>query len=149
MKLDFAIIADGATQRPDGKVDVFGGGWDTLWAPSVPAMHPQLTLVLRLLSDPVEASEPHSLEILLRSPDGDEIAKAEGTIEPAPSELTSAEESGQISSTLALTFHNLAFSDWGPHEFVILVDGVALREPMPLQLRQAPLEDAQPPAAAG
>lgn len=143
MKLDFAIIADGATQRPDGKTDIFGGGFDTLWAPSVPAMHPQLALVIRLLSDPIEASEPHSLRILLRSPDGDEIANAEGTIEPAPEEITSAEESGQISSTLALTFQNLGFETWGPYEFSILVDDRPLREPLALQLRQAPLPEDQ------
>ena len=142
MQLDFAIIADGATQRPDGKTDIFGGGFDTLWAPSVPAIHPQLALVIRLLSDPLEASEPHSLRIVLRSPEGDEIANAEGTIEPAPAELTSAEESGRISSTLALTFQNLTFEVWGPYEFAILVDDRPLREPLELQLRQAPTEEA-------
>jgi len=138
MKLDFAIIADGATQRPDGKTDIFGGGWDTLWAQDLPATHPQLTLVLRLLSDPAEASEPHSLEILLRSPDGGEVAKAEGTIEAAPPEVTGAESSGQISSTLALTFANLTLSDWGPHEFVILIDDQPMREPILLQVDKAP-----------
>lgn len=143
MQLDFAIIADGATQRPDGKTDIFGGGFDTLWAPSVPAMHPQLALVIRLLSDPIEASEPHDLKIILRSPDGEEIATAEGTIEPAPAEVTSAEESGRISSTLALTFHNLGFETWGPYEFAILVDDVPLRQPLELQLRQAPLEEEE------
>lgn len=138
MKLDFAIIADGATQRPDGKVDIFGGAWDTLWAPGLPATHPQLTLVLRLLSDPAEASQPHSLEILLRSPDGGEVAKAEGTIEAAPEEITGAQGSGQISSTLALAFQNLTLQEFGPHEFVILIDGEPMREPILLQVERAP-----------
>jgi len=140
MQLDFAIIADGATQRPDGKTDIFGGGFDTLWAPSVPAVHPQLALVIRLLSVPIEASEPHSLRIVLRSPEGEEIANAEGTIEPAPPEVTSAEESGRISSTLALTFQNLTFEAWGPYEFSILVDDRPLREPLELQMREAPVD---------
>jgi hypothetical protein len=136
MNLDFAIIADGATQRPDGKVDIFGGGWDTMWASGLPAVHPQLTLVIRLLSDPAEASEPHTIEILLRSPDGGELAKAEGTIEAAPAEITQ-ESSGSISSTLALTFQQLQFEEWGPHEFIITVDGQQMREPIRLQVEQA------------
>ncbi len=56
MELDHAILADGASNRPDGKLDIYGAGFDTLFAPSVPTTHPQMALVLRLLMTPHELS---------------------------------------------------------------------------------------------
>jgi hypothetical protein len=29
-ELDLALLADGATQRPDGKLDIYGAGFNTI-----------------------------------------------------------------------------------------------------------------------
>jgi hypothetical protein len=47
MDVDFAILADGVAQRPDGKLDLFGAGFDNINATQVPTVHPQFTLALQ------------------------------------------------------------------------------------------------------
>lgn len=41
-QLDHILLADGATVRPDGKIDIYGAAWDTIYATAVPAVHPQI-----------------------------------------------------------------------------------------------------------
>ncbi len=64
MQLDYAILADGVSTRPDGKFDISGAGWDTIHADAVPATHARLTLVVRLLISRAEAEHPHSLIVV-------------------------------------------------------------------------------------
>jgi hypothetical protein len=47
--LDFAVLADGVVARPDGKLDILGAGFDTIWASTVPAQHQRLVLAVRVL----------------------------------------------------------------------------------------------------
>ena len=49
MDLDFALLADGVNLRDDGKLDIDGAGWDTIYAEDVPAVHARLVFALRLL----------------------------------------------------------------------------------------------------
>lgn len=49
MELDYVMLADGVSPRPDGKIDIYGAGFDTIFAPTVPARHPQLSIAIRIL----------------------------------------------------------------------------------------------------
>jgi hypothetical protein len=71
-ELDYLLLADGATQRPDGKIDIFGAGFDTIFASSTPVRHQQLSIVLRMLLTMHEAENAHRLELILMSEDGPE-----------------------------------------------------------------------------
>src|SRR5438093_172299 len=59
---DFAILADGVAQRPDGKLDIFGAGFDTIYAAAVPARHHQIAFALRLFLSRHEAENPHRVD---------------------------------------------------------------------------------------
>ena len=52
MKLGYAILADAAEVSSDGKLTIMGGNIDAINAPSFPALHPKLSLVVNLLVEP-------------------------------------------------------------------------------------------------
>ncbi len=82
MELDFAILADGVQHRPDGKLDIFGAGFDTIFAPSVPALHARLVVALRFLLSQDDEPEGQRIEVAVEGPDGEVLARAEGEISP-------------------------------------------------------------------
>ena len=63
MKIDYALLADGAVVRPDGKLDLFGAGFDTISAPAVPAIHSRLMIVLRAFAAPDEMESGRGVHI--------------------------------------------------------------------------------------
>jgi hypothetical protein len=137
VQLDYAILADAVTARADGKFDVSGAGWDTIHAGAVPATHPRLSLVVRLLISRTEAEHPHTLTVIVQGPDGEEISRAVGT-----GGALSEEERSRISPTrrasvsLILNFDGLVFPTYGDYQIVIQWDGNEARPP--LQLAVAP-----------
>jgi hypothetical protein len=54
LDLDFAILADGVTPRPDGKLDIHGAGFDTVFAHAVPVQHARLVVAVRVCSPPAK-----------------------------------------------------------------------------------------------
>jgi len=137
VQLDYAILADAVSTRPDGKFDVSGAGWDTIHAAAVPATHARLALVVRLLISRTEAEHPHSLTVVIQGPDGEEISRAIGK-----GGALSEEERALISPTrrasvsLILNFDSLVFPVYGDYQIVIQWDGNEARPP--LQLAVAP-----------
>jgi hypothetical protein len=137
MNVDFAVLADGAGQRPDGKMDIYGAGVDTLHATAVPVGHPRLAIVMRLLLSTDEIDQPHRLEAVLTAADGTEIARAEGSVPPLSSEQREALDlSRPFGIAVTFSFENLVFPNFGPYAFVIRWDGVEVREPLPLYVVQ-------------
>ena len=65
MDLDFALLADGVTRRQDGKLDIYGAGFDTIHSRAVPAQHARLVLVARILVSRHEAEHDHRLDVVL------------------------------------------------------------------------------------
>lgn len=139
MDLDYAILADGVTPRPDGKIDIFGAGWDTIFAASVPATHPQITLAARVLLSTHEAAHPHALEVILQAADGAELARAAGDIQPLDNEQRTQIPAGrQIGLALVLNFQNLVFAAYGAYQLVIQWDGNEARPPLRLFVARPP-----------
>ena len=138
MQLDFAMLADGVTPRQDGKFDIFGAGWDTIFAGSVPARHARLVLAVRLLISRTEAEHPHTLSVIIQGADGGEIARAVGQCAALP-----PEQRQQISLTrragvsLVMNFDDLVFPEFGAYQVVIQWDGNEARPPLQLILAQA------------
>ena len=139
MQLDYAILADGVSTRQDGKFDILGVGWDTIYAASVPAQHARLVLAVRLLISRTEAEHPHSISVIIQGPDGDEISRATGR-----GDALSEEERSRISLTrkanitIVLNFEGLVFPTFGDYQIDIQWDGNEARPPIQLALAPIP-----------
>ena len=139
MDLEFAVLADGVTSRQDGKLDIYGAGWDTINAPSVPTRHPRLTLVVRLLITRKEAERPHRLDVALQTTDGSEIARARGDVEASdPADRDKNAAVGNTALVLAMNFDNLIFPEFGTYQLALTWDGDDLRPPIQLSVKQTP-----------
>ncbi len=70
MKLPTLMVADGARSGPDGKLYIFGGQWDKIFAVQVPTTQPiALAMVIDVGYD--EALRPHTCRVTFRWEDGE------------------------------------------------------------------------------
>lgn len=144
MELDHAILADGASNRPDGKLDIYGAGFDTLFAPSVPTTHPQMALVLRLLMTPHELEHQHLVTVVVVSADGAELGKVEAQVQPIPPEQRGQIPAGRtVGLAAVLNFVNVTFPAYGDYGIKIHWDGTELRD-MRLHVEQTPAPASAP-----
>jgi hypothetical protein len=137
MELDHAILADVVSHRPDGKLDIHGAGFDTLFASSTPAVHPRLDLVVRVLFSIHEVESPHTLLVVLVTADGDELARMQAEVPAMPPDQRPSVPAGhRIGLAFVLSIANVVFPDYGNYHIAIHMDGRELREPMRLYVRQ-------------
>ena len=137
MDLDYAILADGVSPRPDGKLDIFGAGFDRIFASDVPARHARLALALRVLVSRHEAEHPHRLDVVIQDADGSELGRAHGAVDPVPQEARHQLPAGrQLGLGMVLNFDNLVFSAFGEYQIIIQWDGNEARPPMRLTVAQ-------------
>lgn len=139
MELDYAILADGITSRPDGKLDVHGAGWDTIFTAEVPTQHPRIALAIRVLLSRHEAEAPHDLTIVLSAADGAELARADGRVEPASEEVRNKLPAGRTLGIGAiLNFENVEFPEFGDYQLALHWDRIELRDPLRLFVQPIP-----------
>ena len=62
MKVDYLILADSVAVA-EGKHYIHGGGWDTLFAASFPALHPVLAIAARLRVPSQDIGQQFALEV--------------------------------------------------------------------------------------
>jgi len=84
MELDHMVLADVISPRPDGKLDLHGVGWDTIFASSVPASHPRMDVATRFLLSRQEVESAHTVVLALVGEDGEELAKLTAQAEALP-----------------------------------------------------------------
>jgi hypothetical protein len=133
MDLDFAVLADGVTGRPDGKLDIYGAGFDTIFAGAVPAMHPRLVLAVRVLISRHEAEHQHQLDVVLQAADGAELARGQANVGPLSDEMCAAIQPGrQFGLGMLLNFESVIFPDYGSYQLAIHWDGNEARSPLRL-----------------
>lgn len=77
MKLAYAMLADSAQFTPDGRLWMLGGDIDTIYARTLPARHPVLTVVFKVLFTPEECEKEHTVRITLTNPEGATITPDE------------------------------------------------------------------------
>jgi len=137
--LDFALLADGVTARPDGKLDIYGAGWDTIFARDVPAVHARLVLAVRLLLSRNEAEHRHRLEVIIQGADGAEIGRAVGDLDAAAPEARAQIPPGRRAGLgMVMTFENLVFPAFGNYQIVVQWDGNEARPPLRLIVSPPP-----------
>lgn len=143
MDLDFAVLADAVMPRPDGKLDILGAGFDTVFAAGVPAQHARFVLAVRVLLSRHETETPHWLDVVIQATDGAVLSRGRADLDSLPEEARAQIPAGrQIGIGMVLNFENVVFPAYGNHQIVVQWDGNEARPP--LRLSVVPLPSAQP-----
>ena len=143
MELDFAILADVVSPRPDGKLDLHGVGWDTIFAAAVPATHPRMDLAVRFLLSREEAEAQHRVLVTLANADGLELARLQAEVPAMSAEQRGAIPAGRrVGVGLLLTLASVTFPDYGSYNVVITWDGTEPRQPLRLFVQRLPGQPA-------
>jgi len=116
VNVDFAFICDYAEAA--GKINALGIGFDTIFAPRVPAIHPIFAFVMQLRANVVEAGTKR-LEIHLIDEDGAEV------IPPLRSniEMKRPEAGTESVAKIALHFGHVKFPRYGQYSLRAVLDG--------------------------
>jgi len=137
MQIKLALLADYANVTAEGKLNILGI-FDRITVQELPAVHPQMHLILRLEAHVAERNRSHTIEIRLHDPDGETVFEVKGDMVPHGSPgVTSA--TNQI-----LTLNNLQLSKVGGFNFVVFVDN-DLKAEIPLGVEQGQPPGATPP----
>lgn len=142
VQLDFAVIADGVQQRPDGKLDIFGAGFDTILAPTAPARHLRIVVALRVLITRAEARRPHTVDVILRPVGGEGVANAHAELGPIRGAADIIPKDRLAGIGMSLAFNEVVFPEFGAYEFALLWNGKDLRRPIRLFVAQAPTPES-------
>ena len=115
MQVKLAVVADHANVSAEGKLNILGI-FDRIVVSSLPAVHPQMHLVLRLEAHPAERDRSHQVEVRLHDPDGQAVFELKGEIVPEgpPGEA--------ITANHIIGINNLVLARMGEYVFVVFVD---------------------------
>lgn len=137
MHVNLGVLADYANVTGDGKLNILGI-FDRINLMQIPAVHPQMHLVLRLEAHAAELDRQHDIEIRLHDPEGTTIFEVKGEIVPR------GEPGRPVSTNQILTLNNLQLEKVGDFKFIVLVNN-DLKAEIPLAVEFV----AMPPAAGG
>lgn len=126
MQVKLAVLADYANVTSDGKLNILGI-FDRINLVQVPAVHPQMHLILRLEAHPAERDRSHMIEIRLHDPEGATIFEVKGDIVPQ------GEGSHPVATNQILTLNNLQLEKIGAYNFVIFINN-DLKSELPLHV---------------
>jgi hypothetical protein len=116
VKIALALLADYANVSREGKLNILGI-FDRINAQNVPAIHPQMQLIMTLEADRGDADKEHKIEIELIDADGTKLFSIGGRLRfgpPPPAE--------QVRINHIIQLNNLQFNHFGNHEFKILIN---------------------------
>src|SRR4051812_34084593 len=139
MQAKLAVLADYANVTGDGKLNILGI-FDRINLMQIPAVRPQMHLVLRLEAHSAEQNRSHDVEIRLQDPEGVVIFEVKGEIVPR------GETGMPVSSNQILTLNNLQLEKIGDYRFVVLInDDVKTEIPLAVEfVNMAPTAGAPP-----
>jgi len=126
MQVKLAVLADYANVTGDGKLNILGI-FDRMTVREIPAVHPQMHLVLRLEAHSAEKDRLHTIEIRLQDPDGQSIFDVQGEIVPR------GEFNSPVSTNQILTLNNLQLTKIGEFTFLVFVNN-DLKAEVPLMV---------------
>ncbi len=115
MHVRLAMVADHANVSAEGKLNILGI-FDRIAVTSLPAVHPQMHLVLRLEAHPAERDRPHPVEVRLHDPDGQTVFELKGEV------LPQGFAGETIAANQIIGINNLVLAKTGEYSFVIFVD---------------------------
>ncbi|CAN5812571.1 hypothetical protein BH23GEM7_BH23GEM7_14210 [soil metagenome] len=116
MHVKLALLADYANVTNDGKLNILGV-FDRVFVAALPAVLPQMQLVLRFGAEYAERDRPQHVEITLDDPDGRRL------IALAADVMVHGASPGQsMTSDQILTLGNLRLERPGGHTFNIFIN---------------------------
>jgi len=116
VQIALALLADGANISREGKLNILGI-FDRISTQSLPAMHPQMQLIMIIEADRGDADREHKLGIELIDADGGKLFSMTGSIKfstPPPGE--------RVRINHIIQLNNLRFERIGIFEFKILIN---------------------------
>lgn len=119
MKLEFAALADYAGVDGAGKLTVVGI-FDRIFAKQVPAVWPDLVLLLRFRIHRSELGTPQKVLVKLATEDGKTLMQIEGDFTPNVIEGAAALPEGTVNHILR--FQSLTFPAMGVYTFDVLIN---------------------------
>lgn len=124
MRAGYAFLAGGGEFSPDGKLNVVGGDFDTIYGQSFPLMHPHLTLITKLVLDQADFGRDHTLRISLLDAQGKRVGQdLQGPIQ-VPGKVPRPDRPTGIG--FALEAISLTFPSPGEYIWHIYVDDVEI-----------------------
>ena len=115
--IPLALMADYANISREGKLNILGV-FDNIYAPSVPALHPQMQLVMTIVADRLEANKEHKIKIELIDADNiNTTFQIEGVIKFEPPKSGEDIKINQI-----IQLNHIVFNEYGEHSIKILLD---------------------------
>lgn len=142
MHLDYIIVADVISPRPDGKLDLHGVGWDTIFAAAVPATHPRMDIAVRFLLSSHELESDHRVALEIQGADGHVVARLDAEVKPLAEDARAQIPAGRrVGIGLILNLANLAFPAFGDYQIVLTWDGNEAREPLQIFVAPLPFEE--------
>lgn len=119
MEVRLAILADAANISRDGKLNILGE-FNQILTSDFPALHPSMTLIIKVEGDISEVEEEHKLQIRIVNEDGERVAELE-EIRFRFSEPADAAFPASIG--IITTLRNALFDRPGVYSYDILIDG--------------------------
>lgn len=126
--IPLALVVDYANITREGKLNLLGI-FDQVRATSVPAIHPQMRLVIVLEADRGEVNREHNIKIEMIDADNTQTpVKIEGKMK------FGAPPSGEnVRFNQIIQLNNIQFDKFGDYSFKILVDG-EVKKSIPLKV---------------
>lgn len=119
MKLDFAFVCDYAEAAV--KINALGIGFDTIYAPQLPARHPHFSLVVQLRASVAEAGQK-DIEVHLIDEDGKKVVPAIKGQFGLPAAKGATESTGRF----VVEFGNVEFPRYGSYSVHVIVQGMEM-----------------------
>ncbi len=135
MNIQVAVLCDAATNDNE-KLNLLGA-FDTIYAPQLPALHPQCAVALRITFMPGDEGT-RKLTLNFINADGRSIMPAFPEI---PVEIKLPEDVHFLTRSFIVNFQQLQFPEAGFYSVDVRIDGES-RASIPLQVKH------MPPAAA-
>ena len=136
MKVTLAVLADAANRSDTGKLNLLGL-FQTIYAASIPAIHPQMYLVLVFKASPGEKGSTQKIKLVLSDEDG-------GIILASPDYSIVVPDDPDVRSpdlNMIINVPNLVLPKFGDYSFEVLLNGSSLTD-VPLRVQAI----APPPA---
>ncbi len=119
MQFAYGFLADAVQTSNDGKFNVLGGGFESIFVREFPTAHPVMGLFVKIDVLPAECDKPHDLKIELWDPDGTLVQRLEGQFTASPSGDRLRQSHVQVAWGLLQT----RFTAPGDYAFHVMVDG--------------------------
>ncbi len=116
MDVTLALLADAANLSVEGKLNLLGI-FNTVYAPTFPASHPQMQLVLQFRATPAEVGRKRTIEVEFRDADGKKLGSTVAQLVVPKGEPGHPIQVGHI-----IAISGLRLEKPGDYEFHILVD---------------------------